>query len=205
VALLAREFLAAGPAKIVLDVRCSQTLVDDIAGHGGIPVMTRCGNAYILQKMRQENAVLGVELSGHVFFNDPPLNFDDAVLAAGKLIEYVSKERRPLSELVGELPRYYTSPEMRIPCPETEKFSIVEAIKESFIQTHEVIDIDGARVGFEGGWALVRASNTQPVLSVRMEGRTEQDLRRIQDSVTSRIAQFLPMAGGLWNEGAPRK
>ena len=205
VALLAREFLAAGPAKIVLDVRCSQALVDDIAGHGGIPVMTRCGNAYILQKMRQENAVLGVELSGHVFFNDPPLNFDDALLAAGKLIEYVSKAKRPLSELVGELPRYYTSPEMRIPCPETEKFSIVEAIKESFIQTHEVIDIDGARVGFEGGWALVRASNTQPVLSVRMEGRTEQDLRRIQDSVTSRIAQFLPVAGDLRDEGSPRR
>jgi len=196
-ALLAREFLARGPAKVVLDVRCSQTLIDDIAARGGIPLMTRCGNAYILQKMRQENAALGVELSGHVFYNDPPLNFDDALLAAGKLVEYLSRVERPLSELLEELPRYFTSPEMRIPCSETEKFGIVEAIKESFIPTHEVIDIDGARIGFDGGWALVRASNTQPVLSVRMEGRTEEDLRRIQDTVTGRIAQFLPSAGGL--------
>jgi phosphomannomutase/phosphoglucomutase len=196
VALLAREFLAAGPAKVVMDVRCSQTLIDDLAGHGGIPLMTRCGNAYILQKMRQENAALGVELSGHVFYNDPPLNFDDALLAAGKLVEYLSRAERALSELLDELPRYYTSPEMRIPCSEIEKFGVVEAIKESFIQTHEVIDIDGARIGFEGGWALVRASNTQPVLSVRMEGRTEEDLRRIQDAVTGRIAQFLPSAAG---------
>jgi len=192
VALLAREFLVGGPAKVVLDVRCSQALIDDIVGHGGIPLMTRCGNAYILQKMRQENAALGVELSGHVFFNDPPLNFDDALFAAGKLAEYLSKMDKPLSELVRELPRYYSSPEMRIPCADTQKFGIVEMIKESFIESHEVIDIDGARIKFEGGWALVRASNTQPVLSVRVEGRTEEDLREIQETVSSRISQFLP-------------
>lgn len=197
VALLARDFLASGPGKVVLDVRCSQSLIDDVAAHGGIPLVTRCGNAYILQKMRQENAVLGVELSGHVFFNDPPLNFDDALLAAGKLVEYLSKTQQPFSELVRGLPQYYSSPEMRIPCPETEKFSIVESIKESFIETHEVIDIDGARIKFDGGWALVRGSNTQPVLSVRMEGRTEKDLRRIQETVTDRIAQFVPLASGL--------
>jgi phosphomannomutase/phosphoglucomutase len=192
VALLAREFLVGGPAKVVLDVRCSQALIDDIVGHGGIPFMTRCGNAYILQKMRQENAALGVELSGHVFFNDPPLNFDDALFAAGKLAEYLSKMDKPLSELVQELPRYYSSPEMRIPCADTQKFGIVEMIKESFMESHEVIDIDGARIKFEGGWALVRASNTQPVLSVRVEGRTEEDLREIQETVTRRISQFLP-------------
>lgn len=192
VALLAREFLVGGPARVVLDVRCSQALIDDIVGHGGIPFMTRCGNAYILQKMRQENAALGVELSGHVFFNDPPLNFDDALFAAGKLAEYLSKMDKPLSELVQELPRYYSSPEMRIPCADTQKFGIVEMIKESFIESHEVIEIDGARVKFEGGWALVRASNTQPMLSVRVEGRSEEDLREIQETVTSRISQFLP-------------
>ncbi|HEM62633.1 MAG TPA: hypothetical protein ENO24_10110 [Chloroflexi bacterium] len=197
VALLAREFLTDVPAKVVLDVRCSQALVDDIAAHGGVPLMTRCGNAYIIQKMRQENAALGVELSGHVFFNDPPLNFDDALFAAGKLVEYLSRSDLTLSQLIGELPRYYSSPEMRIPCPDTEKFAIVEAIKESFMQTHDVLDIDGARVKFDGGWALVRASNTQPVLSVRMEGRTEGDLHRIQAAVTARIAQFLPSAGIL--------
>ena len=197
VAILAREFLTGQPAKVVLDVRCSQALVDDIGAHGGVPLMTRCGNAYIIQKMRQENAALGVELSGHVFFNDPPLNFDDALFAAGKLVEYLSKTDRTLSELIAELPRYHSSPEMRIPCPDTEKFAVVEAIKESFIQTHEVLDIDGARIKFDGGWALVRASNTQPVLSVRMEGRTEADLRRIQRIVTASIAQFLPAARAL--------
>jgi phosphomannomutase/phosphoglucomutase len=196
VALLAREFLDAAPAKVVLDVRCSQALIDDIVGHGGIPLMTRCGNAYILQKMRQENAALGVELSGHVFFNDPPLNFDDALFAAGKLVEYLSKMDKPLSELVRELPRYYSSPELRVPCADTQKFSVVEAIKESFIETHEVIDIDGARIKFDRGWALVRASNTQPVLSVRVEGRTEEDLRRIQEIVTDRISLYLPSAIG---------
>lgn len=197
VALLARKYLADGPAKVVMDVRCSQALIDDIAGRGGVPLMTRCGNAYILQMMREQNAALGVELSGHVFFNDPPLNFDDALFAAGKLVEYLAETGRPLSELVRELPQYFTSPEMRIPCPDTDKFGIVEAIKESFLQTHEVIDIDGARVKFDGGWALVRASNTQPVLSVRMEGRTEGDLRRIEGTVTSRIAQFLPTASDV--------
>jgi phosphomannomutase/phosphoglucomutase len=196
VALLARDFLANGPAKVVLDVRCSQALIDDIVNHNGIPLMTRCGNAYIVRKMRQENAVLGVELSGHVFFNDPPLNFDDALFAACKLVEYLSRTDRPLSELVQELPKYYSSPEMRIPCPDLQKFGIVEAIKESFIETHEVIDIDGARISFDGGWALVRASNTQPMLSVRVEGRTEEDLRQIQETVTSRISQFLPSAIG---------
>ncbi len=194
VALLAREFLESGPAKVVLDVRCSQALVDDIANHGGIPLMTRCGNAYILQRMRQENAVLGVELSGHVFFNDPPLNFDDALFAACKLAEYVSRAHKPLSALIRELPEYHSSPEMRIPCPDLRKFDIVEAIKESFVETHEVIDIDGARIRFDGGWALVRASNTQPMLSVRVEGKTEDDLRRIQEVVTSRISRFLPSA-----------
>jgi phosphomannomutase/phosphoglucomutase len=196
VALLAREFLTSGPVKVVLDVRCSQALIDDIVRNGGIPLMTRCGNAYILQKMRQENAALGVELSGHVFFNDPPLNFDDALFAAGKLVEYVSKRDRPLSKLVEELPRYYSSSELRVPCPDTQKFSVVEAIKESFIETHEVIDIDGARIKFDGGWALVRASNTQPVLSVRVEGRTEEDLHRIQGIVTERISLCLPSGIG---------
>jgi phosphomannomutase/phosphoglucomutase len=193
-ALLSREALASHPAKVVLDVRCSQALVDDIVAHGGVPLMTRCGNAYIIQKMRQENAVLGVELSGHIFFNDPPLNFDDALFASGKLVEYLSSTDRTLSQLVSELPRYYSSPEMRIPCPDSEKFTVVEAIKESFMQTHEVLDIDGARVKFDGGWALVRASNTQPVLSVRMEGRTEGDLVSIQRAVSNRIAQFVPAA-----------
>ena len=192
VALLAREFLASGPAKVVLDVRCSQALIDDIVNHGGVPFMTRCGNAYILQKMRQENAVLGVELSGHVFFNDPPLNFDDALFAACKLAEYLSKADKPLSELIRGLPRYYSSPEMRIPCPDLQKFGVVEAIKESFIEAHEIIDIDGARIKFKDGWALVRASNTQPMLSVRVEGRTQEDLRQIQEVVTSRISQFVP-------------
>ncbi|NIN70281.1 MAG: hypothetical protein GTO63_37505 [Anaerolineae bacterium] len=196
VALLAREFLTSGPAKVVLDVRCSQALIDDIVRNGGIPLMTRCGNAYILQKMRQENAALGVELSGHVFFNDPPLNFDDALFAAGKLVEYISKRDRPLSQLVEELPRYYSSSELRVPCPDTQKFTVVEAIKESFIETHEVIDIDGARIKFDGGWALVRASNTQPVLSVRVEGRTEEDLHRIEGIVTERISLCLPSGIG---------
>lgn len=196
VALLAREVLATGPGKVVLDVRCSQALIDDIVSHGGIPFMTRCGNAYILRKMRQENAALGVELSGHVFFNDAPLDFDDALYAGCKLAEYISKMGRPLSELVAELPEYHSSPEMRIPCPDVQKFAIVEAVKESFMKTREVIDIDGARIKFDGGWALVRASNTQPVLSVRMEGKTEDDLRRIEEIVTSRIARFLPSVMG---------
>lgn len=138
--------------------------------------------------------MLGVELSGHVFFNDPPLNFDDALFAACKLAEYVSRAHKPLSALIRELPEYHSSPEMRIPCPDLRKFDIVEAIKESFVETHEVIDIDGARIRFDGGWALVRASNTQPMLSVRVEGKTEDDLRRIQEVVTSRISRFLPSA-----------
>jgi phosphomannomutase/phosphoglucomutase len=199
-ALFARQVLKGGPAKIVFEVRCSQALIDDIIAHGGLPIMVKCGNAFILQKMQEEQAPLGGELSGHIFFHDPPINFDDATFGACKMAQFLAESELPLSELVNQLPAYYSSPEIRTFCPDHKKFDIVDKLKYAFIEdtsgsVQEVIDIDGARVVFgNGGWALVRPSNTQPRLSIRVEARTEEDLAEVKRLLKEKLQAVLPEA-----------
>jgi phosphomannomutase/phosphoglucomutase len=195
--LFVREALRNGPAKVVFEVRCSESLFEGVTKYGGIPVMSKCGNTAILPRMRQEKAVLGGELSGHIFFNDPPIDFDDALLAACRLLEYVAASDQSLSAMLDEvwsgLLEYVSSPELRIPCPDFRKTEIVEKLRQAFIDKYRVIDIDGARIYFdEGTWALVRASNTQPRLSLRFEARTEKQLATIKNELRRELAKYLP-------------
>ncbi len=195
--LFVREALRDGPAKVVFEVRCSEALFDGIQKFGGIPVMSKCGNTAILPAMRQNRAVLGGELSGHVFFSDPPIDFDDALFAAGRLLETIAAAEQPLSETLQEtwsgLPEYVNSPELRIPCPDFRKAEIVGKVRQTFIEQYRVIDLDGARVYFEEhAWALIRASNTQPRLSLRFEARTEKQLATIKDEMKRELQKYLP-------------
>jgi len=195
--LYVREALRDGPAKVVFEVRCSEALFDGALKYDGIPVMSACGNTAILPRMRQEKAALGGELSGHIFFNDPPIDFDDALFAACRLVEYVAATDRPLSEILDDvwsgLPEYVSSPELRIPCPDFRKAEIVDKIRQTFLDRYRVIDIDGARVYFDDhAWALIRASNTQPRLSLRFEARTLKQLHAIRQEMRRELSRYLP-------------
>ncbi|HHX64294.1 MAG TPA: hypothetical protein GX702_05335 [Chloroflexi bacterium] len=195
--LYTREALRAGPGKAVFEVRCSEALFDGVRKYGGIPVMAKCGNTSILPRMHQERAVIGGELSGHIFFNDPPIEFDDALYAAALLLSYMDRDGRPLSEMLDELvdglPAYISSPELRIDCPDYLKWDVVDAARESFARRYRVVDIDGARVYFgEKDWALIRPSNTSPKLSLRFEGTDESVVARMKDEVYEELARHLP-------------
>ena len=195
--LYVREALRGGPGKVVFEVRCSESLFDGVTKYGGIPVMSRCGNTAILPRMRQERAVLGGELSGHIFFNDPPIDFDDALFAACRLLQTIAASEQPLSAILDEvwagLPQYVSSPELRIPCPDFRKAEVTDKVRQAFIDTHRVIDIDGARIYFDdGAWALIRPSNTQPRLSLRFEAKTKKQLAAIKNEIRRELVKYLP-------------
>jgi len=195
--LYAREALRDGPGKVVFEVRCSEMLFDGVLKYGGIPIMSRCGNTSILPRMHQERAVIGGELSGHIFFNDPPIEFDDALFAAARLLEYIDRAGVPLSVMVAQLldglPRYVSSPEIRIDCPDYIKEQVVEAVRDSYASRYRVIDIDGARVYYgDKDWALIRASNTSPKLSLRFEAQDEAKLSLMKASMREELAKHLP-------------
>ncbi len=180
-ALFWREILPVHPNAVALvEVKCSQALVDEIRRLGGRPEWTRTGHSLIKARMREVGAVFTGEMSGHMFFADEYYGFDDAVYAAGRLLRILSRTGRPLSALASELPRYYATPEIRAACPDDRKFHVVADLVREFQQRYQVIDIDGARVLFPDGWGLVRASNTQPVLVVRAEGKTPAGLEGIK-------------------------
>ncbi len=187
-ALFARDVLSRHPgAKIIGEVKCSETLYEDISAHGGEPIMWKTGHSLIKAKMQQENALLAGEMSGHLFFADRYYGFDDATYAALRLLEIVSDSDRPLDELLSDLPELFTTPELRVPCPDEEKFALVERVTASFQEDHDVITVDGARVRFAQGWGLVRASNTQPVLVLRFEADTQARLDEYRTEVEARI------------------
>ncbi|MFA4947662.1 MAG: phosphomannomutase, partial [Candidatus Krumholzibacteriia bacterium] len=183
-ALFARDVLREHPgATIIFEVKCSESLIEDIAKHGGKPLMWKAGHSLIKQKMRETNALLAGEMSGHIFFADRYFGYDDALYAACRLLEIVSRESEPLSSLLGDLARYESTPEIRLACEDERKFDVVRTVRDHFRKTHEVIDVDGARVKFNGGWGLVRASNTQPVLVLRFEASTKELLEAIKKEV----------------------
>lgn len=181
--ILARDILQNSPAKIVYEILCTQALADDVAAHGGEPVMTPSGYAFVHEAMQQNGAALGGELSGHLFCHAPEFRFDDAILATVRLLNVVTASHQPLSALVAALPTYHSSPELRLPCPDTAKASVVEFVKTQFGRDYYVDTLDGARIHFADGWALVRQSNTQPVISMRFEARTAAALAAIQSHV----------------------
>jgi len=180
-ALFARDVLTRVPgAEILFDVKCSQGLAEDIAAHGGRPSMWKTGHSLIKSRLIETGAPIAGEMSGHMFFSEGYFGFDDALFAAGRLLRFVAASGRSLSELVDSIPRYFSTPETRLACPDDRKFEVVEAVKREFTGRYRVIDIDGARVEFGDGWGLVRASNTQPALVVRFEARTSERLEQIR-------------------------
>ena len=176
--LLARDLLTRHPgAKIVFDVKCSQVLVDDIRRHGGLPVMWKTGHSHLKRKMREDGILLGGEVSGHIFFAEGYYSVDDGILAACKLVEIAAGDRAPISTLFDSVPHLHATPELKAPCPDGEKFRVIDELARDLKAQFETIDIDGTRVLFPGGgWGLVRASNTNPYLTLRFEAATEREI-----------------------------
>jgi len=175
-----------GPGqKVVFDVKCSQVLPEVLERAGGVPIMSATGHSLIKERMKKEKALLAGELSGHICFAEDYYGFDDALFAACLLISIVSRSEEPLSKRVGEFPRFVSTAEIRYPATEEGKWEVVDRAVRHFSRDHEVVDVDGARVLFEDGWGLIRASNTEPVLVARYEARTPEALRRIRDTMES--------------------
>jgi phosphomannomutase/phosphoglucomutase len=182
--IFGREILTRKPgATFISEVKCSQVLYDELRRLGGNPIMYKTGHSLIKAKMKQEQAELAGEMSGHMFFKDRYFGFDDALYAACRLMEIVAASGKPLSAQLEGLPERVATPEIRVHCPDEEKFGVVEAVAREFRGKREVIDVDGVRVKFEKGWGLVRASNTQPVLVLRFEAENERLLKQYRDEV----------------------
>jgi phosphomannomutase/phosphoglucomutase len=189
--LFSRSILARHPgAPIISEVKCSQTLYADIAAHGGRPIMWRTGHSLIKKKMKEEHALLAGEMSGHMFFADRFFGFDDAIYASLRLLEIIAEAKVPLHELLVDVPRTYATPELRVDCADQLKFGLVERVLAHYRNTHSVIDVDGARIQFDGGWGLVRASNTQPVLVLRFEAESEERLAELRSEVEATVERL---------------
>ncbi|MBC7810822.1 MAG: phosphomannomutase/phosphoglucomutase [Burkholderiales bacterium] len=181
-ALLARDLLSRNPgARVVADVLCSQVLFDEIERAGGVPVMWKTGHGLMKAKMVETGALLGGELTGHIFPAENYFGFDDAFFAAGLLLQILANSDQPLSALDTSLPTLFSTPEYRPHCDDENKAAVISAVKESLIGRGEISEIDGLRVKFEHGWGLLRGSNTEPTLSMRFEGETEADALAYRD------------------------
>ncbi len=167
-------------ATIIGDVKCSKRMYDDIARHGGRPIMWKTGHSLIKSKLKEEHAALAGEMSGHMFFADRYFGFDDAIYASFRILEILSREGRGLGAILADLPPSHFTPEIRVDCPDDRKFEVVRQAADFFRTHYEVIDIDGVRVNFADGWGLVRASNTQPALVTRFEATSEKRLAEIR-------------------------
>jgi len=173
------------------EVKCSQNLFDDIRRHGGNPIMWKVGHSLIKAKMKETHAAMAGEMSGHLFFADRYFGYDDGIYAGARLLEILSGFDGPMSDLLADVPKMINTPEIRVDCPDDKKFEVVRILTEEFKKTHEVIDIDGARILFEHGWGLVRASNTQPVIVMRFEADTAEHLNQLQKTVESAAARLI--------------
>jgi phosphomannomutase/phosphoglucomutase len=188
--IYAREILSRGPASIIFEVKCSQNLETDIRDHGGKPIMWKTGHSLIKEKMKLEEAALGGEMSGHIFFADEYFGFDDAVYASLRLLRIVAASEVPLSEMLNDVPPTSSTPEIRLVCPDERKFEVVSKIASRLRGKYEVIDIDGVRVKYDDGWALLRASNTQPVLVARFEALSPERLEEIREEMFTELKRF---------------
>ena len=192
--IFARDILSRNPgATIVGEVKCSQNLYKDIKKHGGVPVMAAAGHSLIKNKMRETGALLAGEMSGHICFADNYYGFDDAIFAACRVLQIVAQSNTKVSEMLTDLPETAYTPEIRIDCPDDQKFKIVRELTEIFREKYEVIDIDGVRINFDDGWALIRASNTQPVLVLRLEAVTKERLKELVAVIKKQTDKYKPV------------
>ena len=182
--IFGREILTRKPgATFIGEVKCSQLLYDELKRLGGNPIMYKTGHSLIKAKMKEMRAELAGEMSGHMFFADRYFGYDDALYAACRLIEIVARSGQPLSAQLAGLPKFVSTPEIRVDCPDEVKFQVVGRVAARFKATHKVIDVDGVRVLFDHGWGLLRASNTQPVLVMRFEAESEDWLQQYRGEV----------------------
>ena len=186
--LFARQILEKTKGKIVYTINCSRAVEEDIKAHGGTPIVSNIGHSFIKKKLADEDGLFAGEMSGHFFFKDAYFGYDDGIYAALRMAEIVGKGGK-LSRMVADLPKYYASTEERIPCPENKKFEVVEALKREF-SSYKLITIDGVRIEFEHGWGLIRASNTEPMLSLRFEADTEQEREKIKGMLMAALRKF---------------
>jgi phosphomannomutase len=190
-ALLACDMLRRHPgAKVVADVLSSQVLFDEVARAGGMPIMWASGHSLIKAKMAEVGALIGGEMSGHIFLAEDYYGFDDAYVAAARLLQLVGTAQVPLSLLNAKIPTLYSTPEYRPHCPDDLKDTVIAAVKAALEGQGEVTSIDGIRVRFDRGWGLLRASNTEPVLSMRFEGETDADAIGYRDLFFTELRSF---------------
>lgn len=193
--LLARDLLKTVPnSKVIFDVKISKNLINDIAKNGGNPIMSKTGHSFIEEKIKLENATLAGENSGHLFFGQEYYNyygFDDGMFAACKVLEVLSKSELKFSEHFKDLPKLYSTPELKLPCPDDRKFQIVAELKDYFCSKYDCITIDGVRVNFdEQSWGAVRCSNTTPNLTARFEAESPEKLEEIKQIMFSEFKKY---------------
>jgi len=205
IAIFAKEILKENPgSKVVVNVVNSQSVIDFIKQVGGVPIIWKVGYPNIQRKLRQENALLGGEISGHLYFADRYFGFDDALYTAVRLAELVASSNQKLSQIDSKisslLPGYFSTQEERIDCSDEKKFKIVGEIAGEWKKNFsDVLDIDGARVQFADGWGLVRASNTEPRLSIRAEAKTPQRLEEIKHLISQALEPYRPQVNLVWH------
>ena len=185
------EVITSTNKKIIFDVKCSESLERMIIKYGGEPLMWKTGHSLIKDKMKIENAKFAGEMSGHIFFADDYYGFDDALYVGLRLLQILSNTNDTLSELTSGIPKYYSTPEMRIDCKnDDEKFNITKKAVQYFTENYDCITIDGVRIKFKNGWGLVRSSNTQPVIVCRFEATSQNDLIEMKDMVLTKLSEF---------------
>ena len=190
--LYSRDVLKRHPrASVIFEVKCSQTLYDDIKKNGGKPVMCAAGYSIIKGEMKKEKALLAGEMSGHMFFADEYLGYDDAIYAACRFIRILSESGKSVSQLLKDVPKTFSTPEIRVDCPDDEKFEVVKKVAADLKKDFKTVDIDGVRIIYEHGWGLVRASNTQPVLVLRFEADSEENLNYVKNIIESKLKEYL--------------
>jgi len=177
--------------EILFDVKCSQALEDMIIKNGGKPVMWKTGHSLIKQRMAELNCKLGGEMSGHIFFADDYFGYDDAIYVAARIVQTLSRTSKSLSELKAELPKYFSTPEIRLEAEsDEEKFRIAKEAIDYFSKNYDCSTVDGVRIKFKNGWGLVRSSNTQPVIVCRFEADSKQGMEEIQSTIMKKLLEI---------------
>ncbi len=189
--IFAQDMLSRNPgAKVIFDVKCSQSLPEQIKKYGGKPMMWKTGHALLKTKMKEEHAPLAGEMSGHMFFAENYFGYDDAIYASALLVRILSETGRSFAEIADDIPAFYSTPEVRVECADQDKFRIVRDLVAYFKAHYETIDVDGVRALFGDGWGLVRASNTQPVLVLRFEAKTAARLQEIIQIFVNQLQRY---------------
>jgi len=189
--IFSRDVLQRNPGAIIIsEVKCSQKLYDDIAKNGGKAIMWKAGHSLLKAKMKETQALLAGEMSGHMFFKERYFGYDDAIYASLRLLEILAKSGQPLSAILADLPKTISTPEIRVDCPDEKKFALAERATKYFREHYDVIDIDGVRIQFPEGWGLIRASNTQPALVLRFEAQSAEKLKEYRAIVDAQLKQL---------------